>query len=176
MEFRQLIESVSWDHPGEWPTFPLEVDSKGDPVRSDRWYQAVAPAVLLLLHHAVPFLPLEHFETRYSSPTPECVADVLRAVDASSAAESFLSRWRGCLVDVEVAATVHRLLIDAAGKAAYSECGIFSGYRLDNDQRANIAVTFADAPSFAGKLEAVFDLAREIVRTPDEPSTAAAPT
>jgi len=161
---------------GSWPTFPLEVDSRGDPVRSDRWYQAVAPAVLLLLHYAVPFLPLEHFEAQYSSPTAECVADVLRAIGASAGAETFLCEWRGCLVDPEMAETVHCLLNDAAENVAYPECGIFRGHCLTTAQRAKITLTFADIPTFAAKLVAVFDFARAVVGTPDEPSPAAAPT
>jgi hypothetical protein len=155
------------DRPGAWPAFPLEVDSEEETVRSDR-YQAVAPAVLLHLPHAVPLLALEHFEARYASPTPECVADVLRAMDASAAAETFLSTWRGCMVDPPVAAMVKCLLSDAAVKAAYSECNIVSGFRLTTAQRAKITLTFAGLSAFAAKLEALCNFVRQIVWIPDE--------
>jgi len=153
--------------PIQWPKFAIRYDKRGERLRGREWYQAVAPAAVALLALAHGLFAPAHPRATLTSPTAESIAralTVLGQADNLKAIE-LRARWKVHFVgDAEAAATVDRLLHEAAHELAYCDFDMFDDYKLTGEARSQIEAAFAELPAFASALCRVFDLAQGAAR------------
>jgi len=151
--------------PIQWLKFAIRYDKRGERHRGREWYQAVAPAAVALLALAHDLFAPAHPRATLTSPTAESIARALTVLGQADKATELRARWKVHFAgDAEAAATVDRLLHEAAHELAYCSFDMFDDYKLTGEARSQIEADFAELPAFASALCRVFDLAQGAAR------------